>query len=138
MILFVAFIVNQLSEPVKMALFLQLFDILAASEFIDFILSFMQEAVQNYPGALSGTLCETIAAKMSYLRENDLTRSLQSNSGSKMTMQQRETMESLVKKYRSNPTLPAGADLVAAKMGVPGGSGQVPDLLESSQYQTAQ
>ena len=137
MILFVAFIVNQLSEPVKMALFLQLFDILAASEFIDFILSFLQEAVQNYPGALSGALCETIAAKMSYLRENDLSRSLQSSTGSKMTMQQRETMESLVKRYRSNPALPAGADLVSAKMGAPGG-GQVPSLLESNQYQTEQ
>lgn len=49
----IAFIVNQLSEPVKSALYMQLFEILAANEFIDFVLSFMQEAMQNYPGALS-------------------------------------------------------------------------------------
>jgi len=48
-----SFIVNQLSEPVKSALYMQLFEILAANEFIDFVLSFMQEAMQNYPGALS-------------------------------------------------------------------------------------
>jgi len=74
-----SFIVNQLSEPVKSALFSQLFEILAASEFIDFILSFMQEAVQNYPGALSANLCETIASRMAQLRDTDLARSLQSS-----------------------------------------------------------
>ena len=70
--IFTAFIVNQLSEPVKSALFVQLFEILAANEFIDFILSFMQEAMQNYPGAISTGLSETVALKMTQLRDLDL------------------------------------------------------------------
>ena len=40
-----AFIVNQISEPVKTALYQQLLDILASNEFIDFNLGFMQETI---------------------------------------------------------------------------------------------
>ena len=55
-----AFIVNQISEPVKQALIQQLLDILAASEFIDFILSFIQEVILNYPGTISESINETV------------------------------------------------------------------------------
>ena len=48
---------NQISEPVKCALFKQLFDILSSNEFIDFILSFLQEAISNYPAMVSHSLC---------------------------------------------------------------------------------
>lgn len=78
---------NQISEPVKAALYAQLCEILAANEFIDFILSFMQEAILNYQGTLSVNLCLQVAQKLATLREQDLTRSLQSNQGSVMTMQ---------------------------------------------------
>ena len=53
----IAFIVNQISEPVKKALFSQLNEILKTYEFIDFILSFQQEAIQNYASSLSSDLC---------------------------------------------------------------------------------
>ena len=60
---------NQISEPVKGALFKQLFDILASNEFIDFILSFMQEAIVNYPGMVSHALCQNVSSQLAHLRE---------------------------------------------------------------------
>ena len=77
-------------------------EILTANEFIDFILSFMQEAIANYPGTLSSAICQVVYQQLATLREQDLARSLQSSLGSKLTMVQRETIESLVKKYRAN------------------------------------
>ena len=62
----------------------------------------MQEAIGNYQGTLSPALCLNVYQQLAILREQDIARSLQSSQGSKLTMQQRETMESLVKKYRAN------------------------------------
>ena len=90
---------SQLSEPVKSSLFAQLLVVLKAYEFIDFILSFLQESVTNFPSALATTLSLTTAATLAQIREADIAMALQGTVGNKLTLAQRDTIEYLVKRF---------------------------------------
>ena len=90
--------IPSISDPVRTALFNQVMKVLSQNDFVDSVLQFLSEAIQNHSNVLAAQLCQSMSMQIAQVRENDLQQSL--NNNGKLTIQQREAMEQLVKKYR--------------------------------------